>query len=97
MTRPQFEPGRVVAGSRWCSPLVGCRFDTTVEVHPDEARLITELGVRNLRRLQHHDASAPGWTVIGRLLRPIETVNTGFDSPPTPHRRRALLDRWPSC
>jgi hypothetical protein len=45
-----------------------------------------------LRRLQYHDPSAPGWRVIRRLLRPLETVNAGLDSPATPHRRRAMLD-----
>ncbi|MGH8917318.1 MAG: hypothetical protein ACRD0H_03110, partial [Actinomycetes bacterium] len=78
--------------SRWRSPLAGRRFDTTVAVRPEEARAITELGVRNLRRLQHHDPSAPGWRVIRRLLQPLEAVNAGLDSPPTPHRRRAMLD-----
>lgn len=50
------------------------------------------MGVDNLRRLQRHDPSAPGWRVIRRLPRPLETVNTGLDSPPSPHRRRAMLD-----
>ncbi|WP_328411980.1 hypothetical protein [Nocardia sp. NBC_00403] len=48
--------------------------------------------MRNLRRLQHHDPAAPGWRVIRRLLRPIEAVNAGLDSPQTPHRLRAMLD-----
>lgn len=78
--------------SRWCSPVAGHRFDTTVAVRPEEERAITELGVANLRRLQHHDPSAPGWRVIRRLLRPLEAVNAGLDSPLTPHRRRAMLD-----
>ncbi|MDQ1653159.1 MAG: hypothetical protein QOI35_2359, partial [Cryptosporangiaceae bacterium] len=30
--------------------------------------------------------------MIRRLLRPLEVVNTGLDSPLTPHRRRAMLD-----
>jgi hypothetical protein len=78
--------------TRWRSPIVADRFDTSVEVRSEEARAIGELGVRNLRRLQYHDPSAPGWHVIGRLLRPLEAVNAGLDSPPTPHRRRATLD-----
>ncbi|MDX6585334.1 MAG: hypothetical protein QOI10_4518, partial [Solirubrobacterales bacterium] len=36
--------------------------------------------------------SAPGWRMIRRLLRPLEVVNAGLDSPPTSHRRRAKLD-----
>ena len=30
--------------------------------------------------------------VIARLLRPLGVVSAGLDSPPTPHRRRAMLD-----
>jgi integrase len=78
--------------SRWRSPVIAHRFDTTVAVRPEEADAIHVLGVRNLRWLQYHDPSAPGWRVIGRLLRPLEAVNAGLDSPPTPHRRRAMLD-----
>lgn len=78
--------------SRWCSPLVAHHFDTTIDLRDDEARAIGELGVRNLRRLQYHDPNAPGWHVIGRLLRPLETVNAGLDSPATAHRRRAMAD-----
>lgn len=78
--------------SRWRSPLSGRRFDTAKALRPQEAQAITELGVRNLRRLKHHDPAASGWPTIQRLLRPVETVNAGLDSPPTPHRRRAMLD-----
>lgn len=46
----------------------------------------------NLRRLKRHDPSAAGWRVIRRLLRPLDAVNDGLDSPSTPHRRRAMLD-----
>ena len=83
--------------SRWCSPLADQRFDTTVEVRPAERRGIACLGVRNLRRLQHHDPSAPGWAMIGRLLRLLEVVNAGLDGPLTPHRRRAMLDVIACC
>ncbi len=61
-------------------------------VRPAEARAVSDLGVRNLRRLQYHDPSAPGWRVIARLLGPLEEVNAAPDSPSTPHRRRAMLD-----
>ncbi|MFJ6076143.1 tyrosine-type recombinase/integrase [Streptomyces sp. NPDC093065] len=53
---------------------------------------MSELGVRNLRRLKDHDPSAAGWRVIHRLMVPLEAVNAALDSPPTPHRRRAMLD-----
>ncbi|MGW1784867.1 hypothetical protein ACWCQQ_38035 [Streptomyces sp. NPDC002143] len=77
---------------RWSWPIVPDRYDTTVAVRPAEARAVLELGVRNLRRLQFHDPAAPGRRVIARLLGPLEAVNAALDSPPTPHRRRAMLD-----
>ncbi|MCK8669784.1 tyrosine-type recombinase/integrase [Rhodococcus sp. NPDC003382] len=83
------EPG---SESRWCSPLVAYGFDTTLEVRDDEVRAIDELGVRNLRRLHDHDPHAPGWLLIERLLRPLEAVNAGLDSPATAHRRRTMAD-----
>ncbi|WP_327122084.1 site-specific integrase [Streptomyces sp. NBC_01341] len=77
---------------RWSWPIIPDRYDTAVEVRPAEAHAISELGVRNLRRLKDHDPSAAGWPVIHRLLVPLEAVNAALDSPPTPHRRRAMLD-----
>ncbi|MEY9862952.1 integrase [Catenulispora sp. GAS73] len=78
--------------SRWVSPLAGRRFDTEPLVRAEEAEAIVALGVRNLRRLQYHDPAAPGWRTIRRLTVPAEAVNAGLDSPPTPHRARAMLD-----
>jgi integrase len=92
VTAPLSRTANPTVDIRWYSPLAGRRFDTTVAVRPEEVQAIQELGVPNLRRLQHHDPSAPGWRVIRRLLRPLETVNAGLDSPATPHRRRAMLD-----
>ncbi|WP_067469976.1 hypothetical protein [Actinomadura macra] len=91
MTAPQHETIAAL-GDRWRSPLAGHRFDTTAQIRRDEGRAIGELGVGNLRRLKDHDRSATGWTVIGRLLRPLEAVNAGLDGPVTPHRHRAMLD-----
>jgi len=77
---------------RWSWPIIPDHYDTAVEVRPAEAVAVSELGVRNLRRLKDHDPSAAGWRVIHRLLVPLEAVNAALDSPPTPHRRRAMLD-----
>lgn len=77
---------------RWRSPIDTRRFDTYSLVRAEEAEAIPALGVLNLRRLQYHDPEAPGWRVIRRLLAPMEAVNAGLDSPPTAHRRRAMLD-----
>jgi hypothetical protein len=92
VTAPLSGAGSPTVDTRWRSPIATRRFDTTVAVRPEEARAIGELGVANLRRLQYHDPSAPGWRVIRRLLRPLEAVNAGLDSPATAHRRRAMLD-----
>jgi hypothetical protein len=62
-----------------------------VVVRAEEAAAITGLGLPTLRRLRTGDPAAPGWPVV-RLLRPLDAVNAGLDSPPTPHRRRAMLD-----
>ncbi|MGW7442795.1 hypothetical protein [Kitasatospora sp. NPDC054795] len=77
---------------RWSWPISRPRDNASVAVRPAEARAVADLGLRNLRRLQYHDPSAPGWRVIARLLVPLEAVNAALDSPPTPHRRRAMLD-----
>ena len=77
---------------RWSWPIIPDHYDTAVEVQPAEAVAVSELGVRNLRRLKDQDPSAAGWRVIHRLLVPLEAVNAALDSPPTPHRRRAMLD-----
>jgi hypothetical protein len=63
-----------------------------IVVRAVEAAAIGELGVATLRRLKTGDPAAPGWRVIARLVRPLDAVNAGLDSPPTPHRRRAMLD-----
>ncbi|MFF9193572.1 tyrosine-type recombinase/integrase [Streptomyces sp. NPDC014779] len=77
---------------RWSWPIIPDHYDTAVEVRPVEAVAVSELGVRNLRRLKDHDPSAAGWRAVHRLLVPLEAVNAALDSPPTPHRRRAMLD-----
>jgi integrase len=75
---------------RWAPPVTRPRL--RVVVQPEEAAAVTELGLPTLRRLKTGDPAAPGWRVIARLVRPLDTVNAGLDSPPTPHRRRAMLD-----
>ena len=77
---------------RWTWPLDAGEFDTTIALRGNERRAIAELGSVNLRRLQRQDASAPGWSAVRRLLRPLDAVNAALDSPPTSHRRRAMGD-----
>ena len=60
MSAPESGALAGVPESRWRSPVTGRRFDTTVAVRSEEAQAITELGVRNLRRLRYHDPAAPG-------------------------------------
>ncbi|HZM81558.1 MAG TPA: hypothetical protein VFC19_38025 [Candidatus Limnocylindrales bacterium] len=75
---------------RWRPPVIRPRLQ--VVVGAEEAAAVVELGVSNLRRLKTSDPAEAGWRAIGRLLRPLDAVNAGLDSPPTPHRRRAMLD-----
>ena len=75
---------------RWSPPVARPRL--RVVVRAEEAAAITALGLATLRRLKTGDPAAPGWRVVARLVRPLDTVNAGLDSPPTPHRRRAMLD-----
>jgi hypothetical protein len=77
---------------RWVPPVDPLRFDTEITLRPSEEQAIRELGVDNLRRLRRHDPSAHGWSTIKRLLRPLDAVTAGLDSPPTTHRRRAMDD-----
>lgn len=92
MTAPLQAIAAEDGAERWSWPISPPRDDAAVAVRPAEARAVANLGVRNFRRLQYHDPSAPGWRVITRLLVPLEAVNAALDSPPTPHRRRAMLD-----
>ena len=84
-----------VAGSgdgRWRWPIDPRRYDTTPAVRAAEAAAIADLGVGNLRRLARHDPAAGGWQPILRLLRPLDDAGAALESPPTSHRRRAMLD-----
>lgn len=92
MTAPLPATAAEDGAGRWSWPIPPPRDNAAVAVRPAEARALADLGVRNLRRLQYHNPSAPGWRVIARLLGPLEAVNAALDSPPTPHRRRAMLD-----
>jgi integrase len=76
----------------WRWPIDPDRYDTTRMVRAAEKQAIAELGVDNLRRLARHDPAAPGWRQIRRLLRPLDDAGAALASPPTPHRRRAMLD-----
>ncbi|MFG3024486.1 hypothetical protein ACGFZQ_39225 [Streptomyces sp. NPDC048254] len=80
------------AAERWRSPIDLRRYDRSPVLSTAEQDAIRELGVRNLRRLRHHDPDAPQWAEIGRLLRPLQDVNASFDTPPNMHTRRAMHD-----
>ena len=91
MTAPLAAPAERGDG-RWRWPVDPRRYDTAPAVRAAEAAAITGLGAGNLRRLARHDPAAGGWQPIRRLLRPLDDAGAALDSPPTPHRRRAMLD-----
>ena len=77
---------------RWRWPIDPGSYDTTPAVRAAEAAAIAGLGVDNLRRLARHDRAAGAWQPIRRLLRPLDDAGAALESPPTSHRRRAMLD-----
>jgi hypothetical protein len=77
---------------RWRWPIDPRQYDTTPALRAAEAAAIAELGVDNLRRLARHDPAAGGWPLIRRLLLPLDDAGAALESPPTSHRRRAMLD-----
>jgi hypothetical protein len=84
---PRLSP---VGSPRWRPPVV--RPQLRVVVSAEEVAAIAELEVPNLRRLKTGDPAAAGWRTITTLLRPLDAINAGLDSPPTPHRCRAMAD-----
>jgi integrase len=76
----------------WRWPVDPARYDTAPLLRAAEKDAIVELGPVNLRRLARHDPAARGWRQIRRLLRPLDDAASALDAPPTPHRRRAMLD-----
>ncbi|MEU3520913.1 hypothetical protein ABZ770_37600 [Streptomyces sp. NPDC006654] len=80
------------AAERWRSPIDMRRYDRSPVLSEAEQDAIRGLGVRNLRRLRHHDPDAPQWAEFGRLLRPLQDVNASFDTPPSMYARRAMHD-----
>lgn len=91
MTVPLAVPAEGGDG-RWRWPVDPRRYDTTPAVRAAEAAAITSLGVDNLRRLGRYDRVAGGWQPIRRLLRSLDDAAAALESPPTSHRRRAVLD-----
>jgi integrase len=88
-------PVRIIgaaADRRWSWPINAERYDTRVLVREAERRAVEQLGVDNLRRLRRHDPETAGWAAIGRLLKPLDEVNSALDCPPTSHRHRAMHD-----
>jgi Phage integrase family len=77
---------------RWRWPIDRGSYDTTPAVRAAETAAIAELGVGNLRRLSGCDLASGRWQPVRRLLRPLDDAAGALESPPTSHRRRAMLD-----
>ena len=77
---------------RWRWPVDPARYDTAPVLRDAEKDAIIELGAGGLRRLARHDPAARGWRQVRRLVRPLDDASAALDAPPTPHRRRAMLD-----
>ena len=84
--------GRADRSGPWQWPVDLARYDTTPVLRAEEKDAIIELGPGNLRRLARHDPAARGWQQIRCLLRPLDDASATLQAPPTPHRRRAMLD-----
>jgi hypothetical protein len=84
--------GRRDRSGRWQWPIDPGRYDTRPVLRAAEKGAIIELGVGNLRRLARYDPGAQGWQQIRRLVRPLDDADAALQAPPTPHRRRAMLD-----
>lgn len=85
------------ADGRWQLAGRPLRCDTAEVALSAENMAAHGLGVDNLMRLRRHDRAAPGWAVIGRLLRPQDTVTATLDSPPTTHRAARWTTPSPWC
>ncbi|MFJ3308332.1 hypothetical protein ACIPSA_35700 [Streptomyces sp. NPDC086549] len=77
---------------RWHSSLGLSRGDRSPALSVEEQLAIRELGLRNLRRLRHHDPDASQWAAINRLVQPPQEVNASFDTTPTMRMQRAMSD-----
>ena len=77
---------------RWHWPIDPGSYDTAPAVRAAEAAAIADLGAGSLRRLGGCDLAAGGWQPVRRLLRPLDDAANALESPPTTHRRRAMLD-----
>ena len=77
---------------RWHWPIDPGSYDTAPAVRAAEAAAIADLGAVSLRRLGGCDLAAGRWQPIRRLLRPLDDAAAALESPPTSHRRRAMLD-----
>jgi integrase len=77
---------------RWRWPIDPGSYDTAPAVRAAEAAAIADLGAVSLRRLGGCDLAAGRWHPIRRLLRPLDDAAAALESPPTSHRRRAMLD-----
>jgi len=77
---------------RWRWPIDPGSYDTTPALRAAERAAIADLGAGNLRRLGGCDLAPGRWQPVRRLLRPLDDAAAALESPPTSHRRRAMLD-----
>ena len=77
---------------RWRWPIDTGSYDTAPALRAAETAAIADLGAGNLRRLGGCDLAPGRWQPVRRLLRPLDDAAAALESPPTSHRRRAMLD-----
>jgi integrase len=75
----------------WPWPLDLARYHRRPELTDTELAALRRLGM-NLRRRRCYDQDAPEWSVVSRLLQPLDNARAALWCPDTPHHRRAITD-----
>ncbi|HEX8347450.1 MAG TPA: tyrosine-type recombinase/integrase [Actinoplanes sp.] len=76
----------------WTWPIDLARYNQRVELSSLERTALRQLGMDNLRRRRGYDTTAPEWSTIGRLLRPLDDARASMRPPVARHHRRAIHD-----